>query len=296
MKYIAAILTYFLIGCSSISNNSQEKQMTIDNSDIKEDSDISSLVREVQIIKLNEKKGNLLGNVFKLLVVKDGFIVFDRFKAKKVSYFSKNGNFIKDILTTGLGPNQALQINDCWSDDNNFYAYDFAQKKIYCYDSQYNLKNILQDPNRNIYTSISNIPKSDDFVAYANYNDQVINKGNRVSENIVFLNSKFNIIGTELPFNKELADIDWVSYPQHFFKYGDSLRFIKAYDKNIYTITKNSSAVNRLSLKFMEDTKDEAMLESDIVNNLNVLRNRELSPDKQHAFLKNLYNLTGCMA
>ena len=131
------IIIYFLTSCSEIHDNTENhySEILIDNTKINDLYDISDMVEKISFLPLKESPGSYIGDIDKLYVSNNKYIVFDRLNTHKVNLYDSSGLFIKTIIKIGDSPGDALQLNDCWLNfKNELEVYDWSQKKIYQFD------------------------------------------------------------------------------------------------------------------------------------------------------------------
>ncbi len=295
MVFLKKYFQYILILVSTIGCTDKQTEfndiMYVDNEDVLGKFDVSDLVESIEFIELKEKEESFVGGIYKFFWQGGKFIVFDRFKAQKIFLFSSDGTFLKEIIKIGQAPDEAMQINDCWyNNDRELEVYDFAQKKIFRYDTLYNLKEVVKSGDMNIYTSLSTLPSSDRYVAYSSYNNPPYKEAEKSYHNMIFLDRNLNILGTELSYDKKFDGVNWLTFSNHFFRYGDSLRFIRAYDNYIYTVSEEG-ITKKTKLRFSKSEADEGDLKKMMSKNLDILRRNDLDPNDQHKFLNSSVSL-----
>jgi hypothetical protein len=215
----------------------------IDNTNVDSATDISSLVDTLSILLIKEPEKNYMADIFKMCVSRNGNYFFYDLLTNKVNAFDRNGYFIKTLCKAGDGPNDPLNITDFWITENNdIQVYDFAQMKVFNYDSTLNYKNSIKADQFNHFSAIEKMPNSKYYVAYANYN--MYNKPyNDHLYQIALLNDSLNVFRTYDHFDKQFSGVSLLTYAQHFTRYKDTLRFYKAYDNDVYNV--NSSGISK---------------------------------------------------
>lgn len=91
---------------------------------------LSTLVDSLAYIPLETDSNCLIGNIDKLLVLKDRFLVLDKDISCAIYSFDKNGKFINRIGKRGVGSEEYVSITDI--------AIDSSEKEIYLLDSDMN--------------------------------------------------------------------------------------------------------------------------------------------------------------
>jgi hypothetical protein len=243
--FFSVLITSFLICCkdSKTDYDDMYSLIRIDNTNVDSATDISSLVDTLSILLIKEPEKNYMADIFKMCVSRNGNYFFYDLLTNKVNAFDRNGYFIKTLCKAGDGPNDPLNITDFWITENNdIQVYDFAQMKVFNYDSTLNYKNSIKADQFNHFSAIEKMPNSKYYVAYANYN--MYNKPyNDHLYQIALLNDSLNVFRTYDHFDKQFSGVSLLTYAQHFTRYKDTLRFYKAYDNDVYNV--NSSGISK---------------------------------------------------
>lgn len=222
---------------TSPDSNINIEQIVVDGSDVGE-ADVSSLIEEISIVPLNEERGKI-GEAFKLLKTKDYYIVFDRFIAKRINVYDNKGEFVKSVIEIGKGPEETLQLNDCWlNDGGNLEVYDFALKKVLVFDENFDLVNVIKGRQPLIFNALMRIPNSSDFAGYIGYNS-TNDTDNGKHYKLAFLDSLIGVKSTDLHYDGEINGASLVIPVSPFLKYGDSIRFSQNFDSFIYDVSKD---------------------------------------------------------
>lgn len=262
----------FLYSCrDTIIDDENITKILIDNNSVEESKDISDLIEEINIVQLKEQSGSFIGGVFKLFYKDSMYIVFDRFQSKKITLFNKDGDFIKTVLEIGEGPNEALQISDCWINyKGELEAYDYALNKLFQFDTTFTLKNIVKIPERYIMNSVYRIPKTENYIGYAGFGQR--NKPKDGSPyHIAFLDEKLAIFKTTDLYDEKYQGIEWRTLQNHFFPFNDTLRFIQSLDNYIYTVN-NSSLQKRYKVEYKSHSLPDNFTEVTISENYSLLK------------------------
>ncbi len=248
-----------------------EKKIIIDESSIIDSYNINEIIEDIDVIPLVENKDYALGEINKLIVYNNQFIVCDMLKSSQIIVFDSLGNFNKKIAGVGKGPFEYLQINDFWQDDNKFFIYDHALKKIFVLDNKLEfLKTIYTKSD--IYHNIRNI-SNNTYIAYTTYANANANKEFQNKNHELFLyDKKFNKITGYFPYPDEFKNVLLISYTSHFNKYLDTLRFTRPYDNYIYNFM-NGKLVNAFSINYKQHELTRSKFEDIVKENLNSFRN-----------------------
>ena len=94
-----------------------------------------------------------------MCVSRNGNYFFYDLLTNKVNVFDRKGNFIKTLCKAGVGPNDPLNITDFWiTNDNEIQVYDYAQMKIFNYDSMLNYQKSIKSDQFNHFSAIEQMP------------------------------------------------------------------------------------------------------------------------------------------
>ncbi len=293
LKLICIIgVIIFFASCSSQDPSKKKySEIAIDNSQIKENENISGMIDSISITPLFEEDGNHIGSIFKILFLKSKYIVYDRISTNKILLFDDKGLFIKTIVKAGDGAQDPLNITDCWlNEENELEVYDFAQMKIFHYDSLFNLKSIVKSNLFNHFVSLRVIPSTKQYVGYANYSDFNKPFNNRLY-NIAFLDTNLTIINTDKNFDKTFQGITWPMYSRHFYNFKDTLRFVKSYDNFVYNIL-NTKITERFKIIYKENSLPDDVM-SMVKAHLGIFKDRNIHPNIKANYFKNYVRFNG---
>ena len=241
MRLLQILAVIGLLGLSSCVEDVKDcPEIFIDNSKLNTSVDISLLVDTISIIELNEPADNLMGDIIKAEAGIDRYFFYD-LHTNKINAFFKDGRFDRTVSKAGERSEDPLNITNFWvRDGNQIQVYDFAQMKIFDYDSQLRFKRSIRSTQFNHFNSIKPIPNSKGYVGYASYN-MFNDPYNGKFFQLAFLDSNLKIYKSELHYPEKYEGILLLTYPEHFYKFRDTLRFFKAYDNTIYSITKTGT-------------------------------------------------------
>jgi hypothetical protein len=249
--FFAILVTSFLISCK----DSKKKQgdtysvIRIDNTHIDTANDISSIIDALSILLIKEPEGNYMADIFKMRVTPTKNYFFYDLQTNKINVFNRNGDFMKTLSKAGDGPNDPLNITDFWiADNNDIQVYDYGQMKIFNYDSLLNYKNSIKSDQFNHFSGFQKIPNSKNYIGYANFNMHNKPFKDQLYQ-IAFLDENLKVFHADDYFDKQFRGVTLVSYAQHFTRYNDTLRFYKAYDNHVYSVT-NSEISKRYKILY----------------------------------------------
>ena len=225
----------------------------IDNVNIDTVNDISSIVDSISVSLLKEPDGNYMADIFKIGVTRNRKYLFFDLQTNKVNVFDRSGNFLRTLSKAGDGRDDPLNIGDFWvENDNEIQVYDYAQMKIINYDSQLNFKNSNRASQFNHFSGIERIPNSTNYAGYANLN--MFNKPYKEQlYQIALMDKNLEVIDTYLHFDQQFRGVSLLSYAQHFTRFKDTLRFYKAYDNNVYSVS-NSGITRQFRIAYVKKT------------------------------------------
>ncbi len=233
------LISITLISCSFSNSDSNVEKIIVEGTNIQDTLNISNLVENIDVIKLNETSGNFLGEATKVFKTNKYIIVFDRNNAQRIVAFDHRGNFVKNV-TDKLpdGVTEIIKINDCWlTDTGDLEVYDFGQKYIYQFSSEdFSFKKLVKTSEAVIFSSLMRIPKTTNYVGYKGYMQH--NKLYRGKQyKLAMLDSTLNIQSVHLEYPKELKGVAVTTPVSAFRHFGDTIRFAQDFDPFIYSVT-----------------------------------------------------------
>lgn len=279
----------FFIGCiSSCADKEvdigQYEEIQIDNTKIEKIKDISEIVESITCIPLKDSGENMLGSIFKVHVVGDKYVVFDRFINNRISLFDSEGKFEKTIMSSGAGPNAALNITDSWpTNDKGYEVYDYAQMKIFRFDSAFELVNGVKAREFYHFVSMRKISGTNSYIGYAGF-DEKNGSTNGKLFHIALLDKDLNVTNTSDYFDKAFDGIIWLVFNEHFSMYKDTLRFVRPYDNFVYDVT-NEGINKRFKIVYKEDPLPEDVM-TIVFENIKKFKDRTMNPNERSAALR----------
>jgi hypothetical protein len=222
--------------------------INVDTSSINDSTDISAFIADLEIIPLKEHKDDFIGEVWKVILARDYVIVFDRYITKRIHVYKKNGELFKSIVPEGDGPNQFLQISDCWINERgNLEVYDFQLNRVIVFDHNFQPKRSFKGSNHLFFNSVQNIGgKYVGFGGYNDYNGSVRGKYYKVA----VMDTNFKIQKTVFHFDKKLRGA-LISTPINpFGKIEEKTIFYQDYDPNIYNVNTSGDFDLRYRLNY----------------------------------------------
>src|SRR5690606_17762993 len=145
-------------------NKQNSVTIAIDANSIPDTVDISNLIDSIRIIKIRETQDGLFGGVEKLFVTREKYVIFDQHFSNKIVIYNTKGEFHKNLVQMGAGPEELSKLSDVWINENgNLEVYDNYLKKIIVYDSNLNVKKTKIFKNSNYYGSLIRLPKTEKY-------------------------------------------------------------------------------------------------------------------------------------
>lgn len=94
------------------------------------------LIADISVVRLESSWKNIVGRIDQLLFVDDKIIVFDRYKAKAIYVFDKNGKFLNRIGMLGHGPQEYVEPSyiALVPGTNQVAIFDLSPKKVKIYN------------------------------------------------------------------------------------------------------------------------------------------------------------------
>ncbi|MBD0833725.1 6-bladed beta-propeller [Aestuariibaculum sediminum] len=272
MKYLVLIILVFGISCSKIENKTNSKKIYIQCDSLQSVIDIGAFVENIEITPLKEERGAYIGEAHKVLKTKDHYIVFDKSITKRIVVFDTVGGFVKNVITLGRGPGEAIQLNDCWiNNEGNLEIYDFALKKVFTCNRDFDIVKETKT-SKFIFSALSRIPKSNSFAGFKNYSSYNPEHEGKRYQVAILDNSLKSIEDTDLFYNDELDGISIIESSNPFQKINDTLRFSNYLNPFIYDISVNNNFVKRFELVYSPNPFPVDYEESILLDNRGVLK------------------------
>jgi hypothetical protein len=133
------IICYVYISCFNCHTNKDKVQtiasiynIDVDQAKEKGDFYLSSIVKSVRPILLEEPDYALIGDVYEIQVLDNQIFILDMLIAKKLFVYDMNGKFVRQIGVIGQGPGEYLGIWDFCidSDRKEIYLFDYWRSKL----------------------------------------------------------------------------------------------------------------------------------------------------------------------
>jgi hypothetical protein len=96
------------------------------------DTKISEIASSIEYIKLETKPECLIGNIARLYIFQNKFIIWDGKPKATIFFFNSNGRYLFKIQRSGKGPGEYIGVQDMFVDEQNgnIVVYDASQAKI----------------------------------------------------------------------------------------------------------------------------------------------------------------------
>jgi len=162
--FVTVILGQLFLECgnnnSGVKTNDSSfllKQITLSEKNRNTLNQIKSLrevVVPVDTISLEYNKNSLIGQINKICRYPYGFVILDKFIAKKVYIFSNEGKFIAVLGKHGKGPREYQHPVDIDVDENgDCYVLDSSLRKLIVFDKEGSFKKYISFRHINFYPS-----------------------------------------------------------------------------------------------------------------------------------------------
>jgi len=256
MKYIKLLYTIMIISCSASfetkDNFIKEYQniirIDIDGGSIPDTVDVSDIIDSIKIVKIKETDDGLFGGIEKLILTKENYVIYDPHYSNKIILFKDNGEFHRNLVKMGSGPDEMSKLSDVWVNENGeLEVYDNYLNKIITYDAKLDVKETNIFKHNNYFGSIIRFPGKTQFVAFAGYNGFL--KNNEFHK-IAIIDSGFVEISHFFPYSKSLNHA-LISTPVNpFYIFNDTIRFAQNFDPSIYNILPDGELLKKYELTY----------------------------------------------
>lgn len=230
-----------MCGCSSSTPEANSayvgeiplKTLKIDSTVTIESKD---LIADISVVRLESSWKNIVGRIDQLLFADDKIIVFDRYKAKAIFVFDKNGKFLNRIGMLGHGPREYVEPSyiALMPGKEQVAVFDLSPKKV------------------KIYNLDGKFIRSEDIPIYifsAEYLTDQIKVGATIGRryfytpeyeraSLFLFNKNWEVTSTGFqdPFQESLTFIS----TNNLKKFGDRVYFTPAYEDRIYRVYPDS--------------------------------------------------------
>ncbi len=201
--FLALIL---LMACSQTKETiDNDVETIVINTEATADStDVSSIIKEIRLVPLEEKENNFLEGVDKILITENYYVLFDRYGSNQINLYDKEGKFIRQVGSKGDGPLEVRQVNDYWlNEEGCLEIYDFSLKKIVVFDDTFQADSAFKTKDLLIFQSVTKLLDHDGYVGFKSY-DSYNGPFNNVHYKLGFLDENFRLKNTALNYSSEL--------------------------------------------------------------------------------------------
>ena len=232
--HVKAYIIFFLlpilfVGCKSIEDFEETAKYIIDLSDKNNVQPDSSLFESVEYIPLELTPQSVIGEIHKILSVKNNFYILDRQFAKAIVVFDSKGKFKFAIRSNGNGPGEYLYVYDFDIDSKgNIYVLDLGLKKVI----KYNDKGYFQQE-----FNLDFNPLEFAFLDSTNFAFYRITEHGKILHNLSILNKKNNKTENYFPYRKYFDDRKIpLNSKFHLYRSNDRINFSLYFSNIIFSI------------------------------------------------------------
>ena len=153
IRNIASTLftAFAALGFISCTGNGSLSSMMGDPEIVKIDMDaeekvvnLSELTDSIVFVPLETNETSQFGNMDKLIIDEERFIIVDKDVSSAVYVFDSEGHFCNKIGSKGRAGNEYVNLTDATVGNGNVYIYDAYSKKIVCYAMDGTYKKLLK--------------------------------------------------------------------------------------------------------------------------------------------------------
>ncbi|WP_200975729.1 6-bladed beta-propeller [Echinicola sp. 20G] len=285
-----------LVACTQAKETIKNdvETIVINTEEIEDSVDISSIIKEIRFVPLEDKDGDYLKGADRVLITKDHYILFDRFNSGEVKVYDRLGKLVKQVGEKGPGPLEVRQINDYWlNEEGCLEIYDFNLKKIVVFDKEFIAESSFKTKDPLIFHNVTQLVGDDGgyvgFKAYSGFNGPF----NDVYYKIGFLDKDFSLKNTALSYP---AELDWASVTvpiSPFARYRDSIRFYQNFDPTIYHVQSADTLIKRFAIKYQPNPMPENWEQEVILPNGAYFKSRKHDFEKVKSIFKGKSGFAG---
>lgn len=298
-KILTTIGVLIFISCNrneKIEDKKNEKEpieIKIETTNIQDSTEISKIVEEVKIIKLNETEEGLIGGIEKLLLLNNNYVIFDPFYSNRIVIYDINGNFVKSLVKMGSGPKELTKLTEVWiNEKEELEVYDNNLNKILTYDKHLNISKTSFLKNKKLFGSITKISSlPDKYINFSGYNG-FLNNGKYFK--MAVLDSAFNIEETYFEYNKSLnkALIPTPISPFHKSAQNE-IQITQNFDPTVYTINSNKKLEKKYILDYFPKPFPRNFEKTLIEPNIREFKSEDINNNRTKEILGGSYGYRG---
>jgi len=252
-----AIFHIALLSSCSNSNDSidvgkvtstEGNSILIDGSLIPDSLDISNIVESIKVIKIKETNEGIIGGVDKVFLTNGNYAIFDSFFSTKVVIYNSDGEFLKNLIKMGSGPEEMTKLSDVWMNDKGgLEVYDNSLNKVLVFDSTFNISKTFFKRNSSHFNSLIKLPSTSQYVAFSGYNGTYRNNS---FYKLAILDSVLNVENLFFPYSRDLNQAFVATPINPFFIINDTVGFTQDYDPTVYNITSDGRLIKKYELVY----------------------------------------------
>lgn len=163
---------------------------------------LSEIADTVTFVALETNEQSRFGNVDKLMIEDDKYIVVDKELSSAIFVFDLKGHFLCKIGQKGNARNEYIELTDATLGNGNVYVYDAKSKKIVCYSMDGTYKETY--PFEYTASEIKHID-GDRFAFYCSYSRNMDLAENDKIPNVIIYDVKTKELKKDMMFETSFA-------------------------------------------------------------------------------------------
>lgn len=208
------------------------------------------LIADISVVRLESSWKNVIGKVDQLLFADDKIIVFDRYKAKAVFVFDKEGKFLNRIGMLGHGPQEYVEPSyiALVPEKNQVAVFDLSPKKVKIYNLD---GKFVRSEDVPIYLFSAEY-LTDQVKVGATIGRRYLGEPEWGKASLFIFNKNWEVTSTGFqdPFQEALT----YTSTNNLKKFGDRVYYTPAYEDRIYRVYPDS-----IQLLYQLDFGDRAL-------------------------------------
>lgn len=239
-------------GSASKANSAHISEIPLETLKIDSTVTIESkdLIADISVVRLESSSRNIVGRIDQLLFADDKIIVFDRYKAKAIFVFDKNGKFLNRIGMLGHGPQEYVEPSyiALVPEKNQVAVFDLSPKKVKIYNLE---GKFVRSEDVPIYI-FSGEYITDQIKVGATIGRRYLGEPEWGKASLFMFNKNWDVTSTGFqdPFPESLN----YTSTNNLKKFGDRVYYTPAYEDRIYRIYTDS-----IQLLYQLDFGDRAL-------------------------------------
>lgn len=247
--YLFSALLFFCSCGQNIKNKETEQTIHLKAVPEEKTAPLSQLLEIKRYIPLETPahKGGALGNISKLIVTEDAFIIFDEF-SMSVFIFARSSGQLRGLITAqGNGPGEYAAIIDIAYRAQTQEIVILAPRKILCFTVEGRFKK--EQPFQIIASYINSTPEGH-IVVSPDYAQTFSEDNQPLKNNILLLDSNWNVVKGYMPFKKAMNPMSDIN---SFQNNGKELLYVDKYGNNLYSFSSKDSLRLRYHIDYGND-------------------------------------------